>query len=575
MIKDPIDQAGRIQWALLGSFLMIAFLVTHLLLEQQRERLVSDALNNAKDDLEFLATVVTDTLQQQNYQNLGGLVESWGRQVRNTHVLRVTAPNGFVLGEYLREGAARHPHRLLREVRYSYRGLATVEFVKDLGSVDITVRRLRLELFAGLSVVALVLWRLVSLNLQRKREALALDEANSRLQDTARQLRATRSYLQNVLDSMPSTLVGVDEGGRVTMWNAKAQEVSGKPIDTVRGQPFGEALPELAGQQDRLLLAIDSGHPFRIERLQAHRNNSPQYFEVVIYPLAAEDSRGAVIRVDDITQRVQMEQLMVQTEKMMTVSGLAGGMAHEINNPLSGVLQSSQNIMRRLSPDLPANREVADALDLDLGKTREFLEKRGIIGFLEGIREAAERASRIVADMLAFSRRSTAEFSLVDINDLLDAVVRICNSDYDLKKTYDFRKIEIEKDYDLDLPDVPCDRTEIEQVLLNLLKNAAHAMAERRTAEKNRIQLSTRVEHEQAVIEVQDNGPGMNDETRQRVFEPFFTTKPIGVGTGLGLAVSYYIVTEQHKGTISVDSVRGKGTIFTIRLPMNPVSRAF
>ena len=258
---------------------------------------------------------------------------------------------------------------------------------------------------------------------------------------------------------------------------------------------------------------------------------------------------------------------MVQTEKMMTVGGLAAGMAHEIHNPLSGVLQSSQNILRRLSSELPANQATADDLGLDLHTMNSYLEKRGILGFIEGIREAAERASRIVVDMLAFSSRSTAEFSPVSINELLDTVVRISANDYDLKKTYDFKKIDIVREYDPDMPDVACDRTEIEQVMLNLIKNAAHAMAGQENPARQCIVLRTIDEGEWARIEIEDTGPGMNEEVQRRVFEPFFTTKPIGIGTGLGLSVSYYIITEQHKGTISVDSEPGDGSRFVIRLP--------
>ncbi len=120
---------------------------------------------------------------------------------------------------------------------------------------------------------------------------------------------------------------------------------------------------------------------------------------------------GAVIRMDDITERIRIEQMMVQTEKMLSVGGLAAGMAHEINNPLSIIMQSAQNILRRVSKELPANRTEAEELGLDLDILHRYLEARGINGFIEGILEAGNRASRIVADMLAFSRRSTSEMS--------------------------------------------------------------------------------------------------------------------------------------------------------------------
>jgi len=259
--------------------------------------------------------------------------------------------------------------------------------------------------------------------------------------------------------------------------------------------------------------------------------------------------------------------MMVQTEKMMSVGGLAAGMAHEINNPLSAVLQGCQNILRRLSAGLPANNQTAQALGVSLDTINAYLEQRGILGFLEGIREAGSRATRIVSDMLAFSRRSDTQFAPASLEEMLETVVRLVSSDYDLRKRYDFRRIEIERDYDPRLGEVYCDRIEIEQVFLNVVKNAAQAMAGGGSPPPHRITLRTREEGNSARVEIEDNGPGMDEETCKRVFEPFFTTKPVGIGTGLGLSVSYFIVTEHHGGSISVSSTPGQGTCFTIRLP--------
>jgi signal transduction histidine kinase len=304
------------------------------------------------------------------------------------------------------------------------------------------------------------------------------------------------------------------------------------------------------------------------ERLSIEKNGQTRYVDIMVYPLKADEVTGAVIRVDDITQRARLEQTMVQTEKMLSVGGLAAGMAHEINNPLSGVLQSCQNIQRRLSTDLPANRAMADSMGLDLGLVRQYLEERGILNFVSAIQQAATRASRIVADMLAFSRSSNVEFQPTRMEEILETVVRLAASDYDLKKKYDFKQVEIVRDFTPDLGEVVCDRTEIEQVLLNLIKNAAQAMATHDRSSPHRIVLRTRPDGEFVRVEVEDNGPGMDSQTKRRVFEPFFTTKTVGVGTGLGLSVSYFIVTEQHKGTLEVESAPGEGARFIVRLPI-------
>ena len=383
------------------------------------------------------------------------------------------------------------------------------------------------------------------------------------------ELQRIRAYLKNIIDSMPSVLVGVDSDGMVTEWNQGAKQATGVATGNALGQHFSKLFPELESQFGNMQEAIRSNTPMRRERLITEKDGEPHYSDVMVYPLLADESAGAVIRVDDITSRVRMEQMMVQTEKMVSVGGLAAGMAHEINNPLSGVLQNCQNIQRRISPDLEANRRVAGEVGVDLELLNRYLREREILEFLDAIRQSASRASYIVADMLAYSRGAATEFESVRIDEMLDTVLRLAASDYDLKKKYDFRQIEIVREPDPAFDTLICDRTEIEQVLLNLVKNAAQAMGEAGTPRPHRITLRTRRGPETGCIEVEDNGPGMDERTRRRVFEPFYTTKLVGEGTGLGLSVSYFIVTEQHKGTIDVKSRPGEGTCFTVCLPLD------
>ncbi|MBK8897303.1 MAG: PAS domain S-box protein [Candidatus Competibacteraceae bacterium] len=376
-----------------------------------------------------------------------------------------------------------------------------------------------------------------------------------------------RLYLKNIIDSMPSVLVGVDPWGYITVLNQPAEQTGGVSWAAAQGRFFGEVFPQLQSQFEQVRQAIRDGHPIKTPRMTLEVDGELHYADVMVYPLMADNVSGAVIRMDDVTARVRIESMMVQTEKMLSVGGLAAGMAHEINNPLGAILQGSQNILRRIGPELTQNRAAADALGVDLNQLNRYLQERGILRLLEGIREAGARAAKIVADMLSFSRRSEAQFALVEVEDLLETVLRLAASDYDLKKKYDFKRIRIERAYDPVLRLVYCDKTEIEQVILNLLKNAAQAMAEEETPSP-RILLRTAREADYAVLEVVDNGPGMEDKTLKRIFEPFFTTKDVGVGTGLGLSVSYFIVTEQHNGRLSVTSKPGQGACFSIRLPL-------
>ena len=151
----------------------------------------------------------------------------------------------------------------------------------------------------------------------------------------------------------------------------------------------------------------------------------------------------------------------------------------------------------------------------------------------------------------------------------------MAETDYNLKKQYDFRQIKIIREYEDELPVVPCESQKMQQVLLNLFKNAAQAMQEAET-ENPCVTLRTYYDstRAQVCIEVSDNGPGIDEKIRKRIFEPFFTTKPVGIGTGLGLSVSYFIVTETHGGDINVQSRLGEGTTFSIYLPVEGTNNA-
>lgn len=383
------------------------------------------------------------------------------------------------------------------------------------------------------------------------------------------ELRHMQMYLKNVVDSMPSMLVGVDREGLVTQWNLEAEKASGLSSQEALGRPLDEVLPLFASRMEQIRKVMSERRPEVSNKVSARTDKEVRYSNIMVYPLTANGIEGAVVRVDDVTARVRIEDMMIQTEKMLSVGGLAAGMAHEINNPLGGILQGAQNILRRVSPEILKNQETARECGVELDAVRSYMEKRQILNMIDGIREAGERAARIISNMLRFSRKSGSQMAPADLSGLIDRTVELAASDYDLKKKYDFRQIEIVRDFAPGLQDVPCVAMEIEQVLLNLLKNAAHAIIERKDREQPpRIILRTRQEGEMARIEVEDNGCGMDEATRKRVFEPFFTTKEAGVGTGLGLSVSYFIVAEAHKGSIEVESVLGKGAKFIVRLPL-------
>ena len=284
--------------------------------------------------------------------------------------------------------------------------------------------------------------------------------------------------------------------------------------------------------------------------------------------MTVDDTPCVLAITRDITHLRALQDSMIQSEKMLSLGGIAAGIAHEINNPLGIVLQAAQTITLRTRADFPKNIEAAAKIGTDIEHVERYLKERKIDVFIRDIQGAAVRAADIIRHMLDFSRRSESRRSVCDIKTIIDNSLRLASSDYDLKKNYDFKSIRIKKDFADDLPSLHCTETEIEQVLLNLLRNAAQAMAEANPSTPEPcIGITVRPLGKGLRIEISDNGPGIPPEHRTRIFEPFFTTKASGAGTGLGLSVSYFIITKGHGGTMSVNSPAEGGTVFTIELP--------
>ena len=271
----------------------------------------------------------------------------------------------------------------------------------------------------------------------------------------------------------------------------------------------------------------------------------------------------------DITYIKKMEEVMVQSEKMLSVGGLAAGMAHGSDNPLAGMIQTADLMSRRLTDvDMPANRTAAEAAGVSMHSVREYMAQRDVPEMLSAIKESGGRAARIVNNMLSFSRKPDVEMVDHHLPELVEKVLELAGTDFSLKKQFDFRNIRIVREFAPDLPPVSCEAGKIQQVLLNLLKNGAQAMQEDTGRKEPCFIIRLAEETGLLRIEIEDNGPGMEAEVRKRIFEPFFTTKTVGSGTGLGLSVSYFIITETHGGTMDVRSEPGRGTTFIIRLPL-------
>ena len=416
----------------------------------------------------------------------------------------------------------------------------------------------------------------LSLNQILENEANQLKLSNEQLnreivsrQEAEQKLARAEHYIRNIINSMPSTLIGVDSHGLISYWNSAAEAELGLPATMAEGRPLCELVPELEQFMPKIELAIKTGLPLTEEKLTLNRDVQRRFCELTIFPLAVDRNEGIVIQLDDVTDKVVQAEQLIQTEKMLSLGELAAGIAHEINNPLAGILQNLQLINRRLAIDTPQDQAVALESGVSPEGMRNFLEQRGLYQCTESALEAGRRTAKIVENMLSFSRKGGSELVPCNLGELLEQALDLADKDFNLIQNFDFREIEIIRDITPELSPILCEPGEILQVLLNLLRNARQSLAENRALGKPpRLYLRLKPEGNMLRLEIEDNGSGMSEEVRRRVFEPFFTTKGPGMGTGLGLSVSRNIIAQKHGGKLTIESAPGQGCKLTIFLPI-------
>lgn len=373
------------------------------------------------------------------------------------------------------------------------------------------------------------------------------------------EIRMLQSYLSNIIESMPSMLISVNRDGIITQWNSAAARLTGLPTPAALGKNLWEILPEFEKYRPYVEETKRTTNSKTLLR-ESFRAGGAKFFNVSIFPLLANCEEGAVFRLDDITEIEQKEEQLRQAQKMETVGTLAGGLAHDFNNVLGGILGTSS------------------LLTYKLGRDPE-MDRNQVLRHLATIEESANRAADIVKQLLVISKKQEVTYAPADLNFTVKHVLKVCQNTFD-------RSVEIRPVFCQTSAMIHADFVQMEQVLLNLCVNGYHAMTIMRGAgEKQGGRLTVSIEsiladrhfcathpeaeegHRYWILSVRDSGVGMETKTVAKIFDPFYTTKTKGRGTGLGLAMVYNIV-QQHHGFIDVYSEVNIGSTFNVYLPV-------
>jgi PAS domain S-box-containing protein len=393
----------------------------------------------------------------------------------------------------------------------------------------------------------------------------------------------SRDVLDQLVRSIPSILVLVDAAGRIELWNRAAERVFGvREIDAL-GRRLVEVLPGIASELQSLLArslaiagVVDSGD-LRYESGAGER----ALVGLSVTHVAGGAHSGFLILGREITQKKKLDAQLAHSLKLESIGQLAAGIAHEINTPTQFVndnLRFLGDTFAELEPLLCActklAAQAAGANADDVAHAARAIEldylaaeiPKAIDESLSGL----HRVTRIVAALKEFSHPSTGEKVALDLNRAIDSTLTVARNEWKYVA-------EVELDLAPDLPQVLCLPDEMNQVVLNVVVNAAHAIAQKHAdapQRKGRIAISTRCDGHWVELRIRDDGTGIPDGIRERIFDPFFTTKPVGKGTGQGLAIARSVVVDKHRGTIHVESVAGQGATFVIRLPLHSPDEA-
>jgi len=394
-------------------------------------------------------------------------------------------------------------------------------------------------------------------------------------------LRQAHRDTEILLNSIPSLLIELDARGNIRQWNKAATSILEWEEATVAGKTLDccgvKWLTPDVSSRIAAHAQVPSGRG--LDNVKLEKNGTTRFLGLNAIPLNTDGAAGILVVGADITDRLTLEHQLLQAQKLESVGQLAAGIAHEINTPtqyigdnvrflkeafhdLEGVRASYERLLAAAQNNAVSGETVQEVMDrLQHADANYLFEEipKAIDQSLEGV----TRVAKIVGAMKEFSHPGTKDKTQLDLNHAIECTLTVARNEWKYVA-------ELETEFDPSLPRIACQPGEFNQVILNLIVNAAHAIADvvgKDGSKKGTIKVQTRNCKDWAEIRIHDTGTGIPDSVRARVFDPFFTTKEIGKGTGQGLAIARSVVVDKHGGTIHFETAEGRGTTFVIRLP--------
>jgi PAS domain S-box-containing protein len=412
-----------------------------------------------------------------------------------------------------------------------------------------------------------------------------VDERTAGLTTETRKAELAVREKAQILATVEAFFIGISDQGVINEWTNRAEQIFGILLRDAIGRSLRD-LP-IAWSWKEILAALDkTGDTLATVRLEKVRLTVPgsneRFVKLTISPICEDQGVGYVIMGEDVTDRLILEEELVQAQKLESIGHLAAGIAHEINTPIQFVgdnvrfVSDSFSDIGRLIEQYQKLLAAAKSGPCPeaLIETCEAANRRADLEYLlaeipkalEQSAEGVNRVATIVRAMKEFSHPGNTEKAAANLNKAIESTVTVARNEWKYVAN-------LHTGLDPSLPLVPCLVGEFNQVILNMIVNATHAIADavKGTGEKGTISISTSRAGDFVEVRIADTGTGIPESIRHKIFDPFFTTKDVGRGTGQGLAIARSVVVGKHGGTIAVDSEVGKGTTFLIRLPLNPL----